>query len=125
MNVLGQCGPLVGTRLFPAADGPWYVKGMLVCAGFMAGVAGLAGGLRGWLGALNRRAQGKEGQRLGEGMDGDGDEDVEMVELGEDREEEEDDDYGGDGEELMGRGGGRGRKSTKKGGGEGRFGYML
>ncbi|KAL5337726.1 major facilitator superfamily domain-containing protein [Aspergillus crustosus] len=43
LNVIGQCGPLLGTRLYPAADGPWYVRGMGVCAGFMAFVAVLAG----------------------------------------------------------------------------------
>ncbi|KAK3100931.1 hypothetical protein LTR53_018741, partial [Teratosphaeriaceae sp. CCFEE 6253] len=28
LNVVGQMGPLVGTRLYPDADGPYYVKGM-------------------------------------------------------------------------------------------------
>jgi MFS family permease len=42
LQFLGQCGPLVGTRLFPAGDGPLYVKGMATCATFMAGVAVLA-----------------------------------------------------------------------------------
>ncbi|KAL2120404.1 hypothetical protein VTJ04DRAFT_4431 [Mycothermus thermophilus] len=55
LQMLGQCGPLVGTRLFPASDAPFYVKGMAACAGAMAGVAGLAAGLRWWLGRVNRR----------------------------------------------------------------------
>jgi hypothetical protein len=42
LQFLGQCGPLLGTRLFPASDGPLYVKGMAICATFMAGVAVLA-----------------------------------------------------------------------------------
>ncbi|KAK4453994.1 major facilitator superfamily domain-containing protein [Podospora aff. communis PSN243] len=35
LNIIGQCGPLLGTRMFPAGEGPYYVKGMAVCAGFM------------------------------------------------------------------------------------------
>jgi MFS family permease len=47
LNIVGQCGPLIGVHLFPESHGPFYVSGMAVCAGFMAvGVAGLAGVLR-------------------------------------------------------------------------------
>ncbi|RDW78654.1 putative MFS transporter [Aspergillus mulundensis] len=63
LNVIGQCGPLLGTRLYPADDGPWYVRGMAVCAGFMALVAILAGVLRGILGRANARLA--EGERDG------------------------------------------------------------
>ena len=35
LNIIGQLGPLLGTRLYPDSDKPYYVKGMLVCAGFM------------------------------------------------------------------------------------------
>ncbi|KAL7953975.1 major facilitator superfamily domain-containing protein [Trichoderma compactum] len=35
LNVIGQCGPLLGTRLYPSNDGPFYVKGQSVCAAFM------------------------------------------------------------------------------------------
>lgn len=42
LQFLGQCGPLLGTRLFPADDGPLYSFGMGLCAAFMAGVAVLA-----------------------------------------------------------------------------------
>ncbi|CAK7265798.1 hypothetical protein SEPCBS119000_001699 [Sporothrix epigloea] len=35
LNVIGQCGPLLGTRAFPKADRPYYRKGMSICAGFM------------------------------------------------------------------------------------------
>jgi cyanate permease len=35
LNLIGQCGPLLGTRLYPASEGPHYVKGQSVCAGFM------------------------------------------------------------------------------------------
>ena len=35
LNLLGQFGPLVGTRLYPDSDKPYYVKGMIVCSIFM------------------------------------------------------------------------------------------
>jgi hypothetical protein len=46
LQFLGQFGPLLGTRLFPASDGPLYSRGMALCAGFMAGVGCLAFALR-------------------------------------------------------------------------------
>jgi MFS family permease len=56
LNIVGQCGPLIGVHLFPKSQGPFYVQGMAVCAGFMAvGVAGLAGILRLVLWRENRR----------------------------------------------------------------------
>ena len=38
MNIIGQLGPLVGTRLYPDNDAPYYVKGMSICAAFMLAV---------------------------------------------------------------------------------------
>jgi dipeptide/tripeptide permease len=35
LNLIGQCGPLLGTRLYPAYDSPYYRVGMWVCAAFM------------------------------------------------------------------------------------------
>lgn len=46
LQYFGQCGPLLGTRLYPESEGPLYLKGMAVCAGFMGLVAVLAWGLR-------------------------------------------------------------------------------
>lgn len=54
LNVIGQCGPLLGTRLYPAEDGPWYVRGMAVCAVFMGLVTVLAAVLRVTLQRANR-----------------------------------------------------------------------
>lgn len=66
LNIIGQCGPLVGVRLFPKEEGPYYVKGMGICAGFMLGVAGLAGLLRVYLMRLNeRRGRGGEYEMVG------------------------------------------------------------
>ncbi|RAK79223.1 putative MFS transporter [Aspergillus fijiensis CBS 313.89] len=72
LNLVGQCGPLLGTRLYPASEGPWYVRGMGVCAGCMVLVAVLAVVLRGMLGRENWRVQ------LGKQGGGAGDEEFEM-----------------------------------------------
>ncbi|KAF3044030.1 hypothetical protein E8E12_007108 [Didymella heteroderae] len=62
LNIIGQFGPLVGTSIFPAEEGPWYVKGMAICAGFMVLAAVLAGALRWVLVRENRKArQGRAG----------------------------------------------------------------
>lgn len=53
LNTVGQCGPLLGTRVFPVAEGPFYVKGMSVCAGFMFFNALLAFGLRTYFKYMN------------------------------------------------------------------------
>ncbi|KIW90739.1 uncharacterized protein Z519_08522 [Cladophialophora bantiana CBS 173.52] len=67
LNVIGQCGPLIGVHLFPRGQGPLYIQGMAVCAGFMAfGVAGLAGVLRLVLRRTNRR-NGFENKETGPG----------------------------------------------------------
>lgn len=46
LNIIGQIGPLVGTSIFPEVDGPWYVRGMGICAAFMLLVGILAAVLR-------------------------------------------------------------------------------
>lgn len=55
LQFLGQCGPLVGTRVYPEEDGPDYLKGNLVCAGFMFLVGILAWSLKIVLGKENER----------------------------------------------------------------------
>lgn len=69
LNLIGQCGPLLGTRLYPESDGPWYIRGMALCAFFMAVVAVLAGVLRILLVRANRAAErrGRTGEAGGEG----------------------------------------------------------
>lgn len=71
MNLIGQCGPLLGTRLYPDTDGPWYVRGMAICSFFMALVVILAFVLRVLLKRENSRV----------GLDGDGE--IELAGLGE------------------------------------------
>jgi hypothetical protein len=57
LNLIGQTGPLVGTRLYPAHEGPRYVKGMSICAAFMFFNALLACALRTYLVWLNKKAE--------------------------------------------------------------------
>ncbi|KAL2164996.1 hypothetical protein VTH06DRAFT_292 [Thermothelomyces fergusii] len=35
INLVGQCGPFLGTNVFPLEEGPRYIKGMSICASFM------------------------------------------------------------------------------------------
>ncbi|KAK9784629.1 putative F-box domain-containing protein [Seiridium cardinale] len=55
MQVIGQCGPLVGTRLYPKSDEPFFERGMWTCAAAMSGVVLLAGVLWIYLSRQNRR----------------------------------------------------------------------
>lgn len=67
MNIIGQCGPLLGTRVFPAAEEPYYIKGMAVCAVFMFFNALLALGLRTYFKVMNDRWDREQASSLGEG----------------------------------------------------------
>ncbi|KAG9228767.1 major facilitator superfamily domain-containing protein [Amylocarpus encephaloides] len=60
MQVIGQCGPLIGTRLYPDEEAPYYVWGMGVCAGSMVVVAVLTTVLREYLRQLNLQGEGRE-----------------------------------------------------------------
>jgi MFS family permease len=104
LNIIGQCGPLLGTRLYPASDGPRYVKGMTICSIFMLVVAGLAFVLRLILQRENLRFS-----RKGSGQE----EEIEMVE--------------GEAEGLMGSGISRARSglSLEKTMGSSRFTYIV
>jgi len=55
LQIIGQCGPLVGTRLYPDSDGPYYVKGMAFCGGAMILTAVLALCLRIFLAIENKK----------------------------------------------------------------------
>ena len=45
LATLGQCGPLLGTNVFPASEGPFYHKGMWISASFCAFVTVLSAAL--------------------------------------------------------------------------------
>jgi dipeptide/tripeptide permease len=60
LQMVGQCGPILGTRIFPANEGIYYVKGMAICAAFMFFNALLALTLRTYLQWQNRKADREE-----------------------------------------------------------------
>jgi hypothetical protein len=70
LQMVGQCGPILGTRLYPKAEGPYYVKGMSVCAAFMFFNAILAFTLRTYLQWQNRLAEKRDAEVQG-AMEGD------------------------------------------------------
>ena len=61
LNVIGQCGPLLGTNVFPTTEAPRYVKGMAISAAFTFFTAVLAFGLRTLLQWENRKLDRKYG----------------------------------------------------------------
>ncbi|KAE9371127.1 major facilitator superfamily transporter [Stipitochalara longipes BDJ] len=68
LQLIGQCGPLVGTRLYPESDAPFYVTGMAACACAMVFVACLSVGLRVYLGRKNRSGNAEYGMIGDEGV---------------------------------------------------------
>jgi dipeptide/tripeptide permease len=86
LNIVGQCGPLLGTRLYPGQDSPYYRMGMWVCAAFMLFNGLLAFALRTLLACENKvldekygpvahpdgsgRADGKDEPGVGDENDG-------------------------------------------------------
>ncbi|CAK7202175.1 hypothetical protein SEUCBS139899_004895 [Sporothrix eucalyptigena] len=62
LNIIGQCGPILGTRIFPTTQQPYYVKGMSICAAFMFFNAMLALGLRQYFVIKNRQLERAEAE---------------------------------------------------------------
>jgi len=69
LQAVGQCGPLLGTRLYPESEGPYYVRGMAVCGSAMVAVVLLVGVQRWRLKRANRERDRKEAMegRVGRG----------------------------------------------------------
>ena len=63
LNIIGQCGPLLGTNVFPSTDGPRYVRGFSICAAFIFFNGLLALGLRTLLAWENRKLDRKYGSK--------------------------------------------------------------
>ncbi|KAK4248352.1 major facilitator superfamily domain-containing protein [Corynascus novoguineensis] len=61
INLVGQCGPFLGTNVFPLEERPRYVKGMSICASFMFFSALIALAQRGLLMWENRQLDRKYG----------------------------------------------------------------
>ncbi|PYI36532.1 MFS general substrate transporter [Aspergillus indologenus CBS 114.80] len=55
LNVIGQCGPFLGTNVFPSSDSPRFTRGLSICAAFMFFNTSLALSLRVLLAWENRR----------------------------------------------------------------------
>ncbi|KAK5734441.1 hypothetical protein LTR17_008942 [Elasticomyces elasticus] len=49
LATVGQCGPLLGTNIFPPTEKPYFRKGMAISAAFCLLVAVLSGVLSCWL----------------------------------------------------------------------------
>ncbi|KAJ2968434.1 hypothetical protein NQ176_g9182 [Zarea fungicola] len=60
MQFVGQCGTLVGTRLYPDRDEPYYTLGHRICAVVLLATALLAFVLRLYLKRLNRKLYEKD-----------------------------------------------------------------
>ena len=65
LQMIGQCGPILGTRIFPTTEGPYYVKGMSICAAFMFFNGLLALTLRTYLDWQNKQADKREAEVSG------------------------------------------------------------
>lgn len=55
LQLVGQCGPLLGTRLYPTSDEPFFAPGMRACALAMLSVAALCLALRVYMKRWNER----------------------------------------------------------------------
>lgn len=69
LQAVGQCGPLLGTHLFPAREGPRYQKGCLVSFAFLAFASIVALVLRLHLQRLNKELDAKYGVAEGDPFD--------------------------------------------------------
>jgi hypothetical protein len=77
MQVVGQCGPLVGTRLYPDRHAPFYGPGMCVCAAAMVCVCALAAVMRFYLRRRNEEMERECWEGEDEGLVGGSDENLE------------------------------------------------
>ncbi|RAL17265.1 putative MFS transporter [Aspergillus homomorphus CBS 101889] len=65
LNVIGQCGPFLGTNVFPSGDSPRFTRGLSICAAFMFFNTILALSLRVLLAWENRRLDKRYGAAAG------------------------------------------------------------
>lgn len=70
LNIIGQCGPLLGTRIYPKSEGPYYRKGFIICAVFMFFNGFLALVLRTLLQRQNKKLE-EEERRVNQAAEGD------------------------------------------------------
>lgn len=60
INVVGQCGGVLASRIYPSEEGPRFVKGQSICAGFMLFATILAFTLRCCLAWENKKLAQKQ-----------------------------------------------------------------
>jgi hypothetical protein len=63
MNCLGQCGPLLGTHIYPAAEAPHYFKGFWISFGACTIASTMALVQVAWLTYQNKKLDAKYGPR--------------------------------------------------------------
>ncbi|KAJ5214965.1 Major facilitator superfamily domain general substrate transporter [Penicillium chermesinum] len=64
MNLIGQCGPFLGTNVFPDSEAPRFLRGMWICAAFMLFNTFLALVLRFYLVWMNKGLDKKYGPKV-------------------------------------------------------------
>jgi MFS family permease len=69
LQLIGQCGPMIGVRLYSNEDAPLYIKGMMGCAASMVIVAILAWILRFYLAKKNSKVEKQAYMAVGEERD--------------------------------------------------------
>lgn len=62
ISFIGQCGPILGTRIYPASEGPEYRKGFWINFGCLATAAGVSMILKQYLLHLNKQLDEKYGK---------------------------------------------------------------
>lgn len=68
LGAIGQCGPLLGTNVFPESEAPRYAKGLWISAAMCLMVAVVAGVLSLWIVYENRQME-KEGVADEQGLE--------------------------------------------------------
>lgn len=69
IHVIGQCGPILGTHLFPKNEGPRYQKGCLICFIFLVVASVTAQVLKFHLKRLNKQLDIRYGVERGDSFD--------------------------------------------------------
>jgi MFS family permease len=67
LNIIGQCGPHLGTRVYPDDEGPRFINGQAIFAAFMFFNAFLALTLRTYLAWQNRKIEKLDAEMVREG----------------------------------------------------------
>lgn len=72
LNIIGQCGSVLASNIYPSSEGPYYRKGVSICAAFMFFNAFLALTLRTLLVWENKKLDRKYGRVADQSAQGNG-----------------------------------------------------